>query len=78
MAIEKRTIRGQEVGFNTETNSYCSLPSDYEEMTVEGDLPLEEMTVEELTQYAADRGIDIGMATSAKGILDKIKAAQVM
>ena len=78
MAIEKRMIRGFEVGFNTETNSYCNLPPDYEETAEGGDLPSEKMTTEELTQYATDRGIDIGMATSVKGILDKIKAAQVV
>lgn len=30
MAIEKRTVAGQEVGFNTETNSYCNLPKGWE------------------------------------------------
>ena len=30
MAIEKRTINSQSVGFNTETNSYCNLPKDFE------------------------------------------------
>ena len=26
MPIEKRIIKGEEVGFDTETNSYCNLP----------------------------------------------------
>lgn len=34
------------------------------------------MTVEELTVYAKDKGIDIGQATSQEGILKKIRAAQ--
>ena len=33
------------------------------------------MTVEELTAFAKDKGIDIGQATSQEGILKKIRAA---
>ena len=40
--------------------------------------PLDEMTVEELTEYAQRNNIDIGKATTEKAILEKIKAAQVM
>lgn len=34
------------------------------------------MSVEELTQYANEHGIDIGNASSQKGILNKIKEAE--
>ena len=34
------------------------------------------MSVEELTQYAKEHGIDIGNATSQKGILKKIKEVE--
>lgn len=34
------------------------------------------MTVEELTAYAKDNGIDIGQATTQEGILKKIKAVK--
>lgn len=37
---------------------------------------LDEMSVDELTQYATEHGIDIGNATSQKGILNKIKEAE--
>ena len=33
------------------------------------------MTVEELTAFAKDKGIDIGQATSQEGIIKKIRAA---
>ena len=39
------------------------------------DVDLTAMTVEELTAYAKDNGIDIGQATTQEGILKKIKAA---
>lgn len=35
--------------------------------------PLEEMTIEELKDYAKEKGIDIGKSTSISGILEKIK-----
>ncbi len=37
---------------------------------------LEDMTVEELTAYAAEKQIDIGKATSKEGILGKIREAE--
>lgn len=40
------------------------------------DKKLEEMTVEELVAYAAEKQIDIGKATSQSGIIEKIKAAE--
>lgn len=40
------------------------------------DIKLDDMTVEELTQYAIKQGIDIGSATSQKGILKKIKEVE--
>ena len=40
------------------------------------DIKLDDMSVEELTQYAIKQGIDIGSATSQKGILKKIKEAE--
>jgi hypothetical protein len=39
------------------------------------DVDLTAMTVEELTAYAKDNGIDIVQATTQEGILKKIKAA---
>lgn len=38
--------------------------------------PIEDMTVEELTAYAAEKGIDIGKSTSQEGIIKKIKEAE--
>ena len=38
---------------------------------------LDKMSVAELTAYAKEHNIDIGQATTTKGILEKIKAAQV-
>lgn len=35
--------------------------------------PLEEMNIDELKQYAEEKGIDIGKASSINGIMDKIK-----
>lgn len=40
------------------------------------DVDLTAMTVEELTAYAKDNGIDIGQATTQEGILKKIKAVK--
>lgn len=37
---------------------------------------LDEMTVEELVAYAAEKEIDIGKSTSQSGIIEKIKAAE--
>lgn len=37
---------------------------------------LNSMSAEELTQYAKEHGIDIGNATSQKGILKKIKEVE--
>ena len=37
--------------------------------------PSEEWTVEQLTAYAADRGIDIGKASTPAGVLAKINPA---
>lgn len=41
-----------------------------------GDLDLENMTVDELKAYAEEKGIDLGKATSQKGILEKILEAE--
>jgi hypothetical protein len=38
---------------------------------------LEDMTIEELKEYAVKNGIDIGKASTQNGILEKIKAAEV-
>jgi len=82
MAIEKREINGQIVGFNTKTNSFCNLPDDFEEANDDGyrenqlaELFVELSTkpVEELIEYAKKNSIDIGQATSPTGILNKIK-----
>lgn len=44
---------------------------------VDGDpKELKEMTVEELTAYAKEKGIDIGNSTSVKGILKKIQDSE--
>lgn len=40
----------------------------------DGEKTLEDMTIEELTAYAAEKGIDIGKATTREGILKKIEA----
>lgn len=37
---------------------------------------LDEMTVEELKEYAEKNNIDIGKSTSQSGILEKIKSAE--
>lgn len=37
---------------------------------------LDDMSVDELIQYAEEHGIDIGSASSQKGILKKIKEAE--
>lgn len=37
---------------------------------------LSKMTVEELKEYAQEKNIDIGKATSQSGILEKIKMVQ--
>ena len=37
---------------------------------------LDDMSVEELIQYANEHGIDIGSSSSQKGILKKIKEAE--
>ncbi|WP_455715433.1 hypothetical protein [Anaerosporobacter sp.] len=42
----------------------------------DADINLDDMSVEELTQYATEYGIDIGNATSQKGILKKIKEVE--
>lgn len=39
-------------------------------------IKLNDMSVEELTQYAKEHGIDIGNASSQKGILKKIKEVE--
>lgn len=38
--------------------------------------PLKDMSVEDLKAYAAEKGIDIGNATSVNGITQKIKDAE--
>lgn len=40
------------------------------------DKTLEEMSIEELVDYANKNNIDIGKATSQAGIIDKIKASE--
>lgn len=40
----------------------------------DGEKILEDMTVEELTAYAVEKGIDVGKATTQDGILKKIGA----
>ena len=47
------------------------LQGDYQEAAAEVELE----TVEELTAFAKDKGIDIGQATSQEGIIKKIRAA---
>lgn len=42
----------------------------------EDDIVLNAMSVEELIQYANEQSIDIGNATSQKGILKKIKESE--
>lgn len=39
------------------------------------DKSIDEMSVEELIEYANEKNIDIGKATSQNGIIEKIKAA---
>lgn len=50
------------------------VPGDEEDVPV--NLVLEEMSVEVLTAYAENNGIDIGKATSKDGILKKIEEAK--
>lgn len=40
------------------------------------DIPLDEMSVEQLKAYAKDKGIDIGKTTSYNAILKRIKEAE--
>lgn len=42
----------------------------------EGDINFNDMSIEELTQYANEHGINIGNASSQNGILKKIKEAE--
>lgn len=42
--------------------------------TKEDEKLLEEMTVEELQKYAEENGIDIGKATTQKGLIEKIQS----
>nr|DAL93854.1 MAG TPA: HeH/LEM domain [Caudoviricetes sp.] len=42
----------------------------------DGEKQLSEMDIEELKAYAEEKGIDIGKATSAAGILEKINEAE--
>ena len=72
MAIEKRLINGREVGFNTETNSFCNLPKDFVDADNEIKA-LEDMTLDELAAYAKAKNIDIGQATKQETIVKKIK-----
>ena len=58
MAIEKRSIKGRFVGYDTEKMTYCKLPKDW----VDRSRPVlpenfDKMTVEELLQYAARIGV---------------------
>ncbi|APM40551.1 hypothetical protein [Clostridium kluyveri] len=39
--------------------------------------PLEEMTIEELRDYAKEKAIDVGKSTSISGILEKIKEHEI-
>ncbi len=47
-----------------------------ETVNISIDINLDELTVEELKQYAAESNIDIGNSTSASGIRKKIEDAQ--
>lgn len=47
-----------------------------EDVELSNEEKLNSMSVEELTQYAKEHGIDIGNATSQKGILKKIKEVE--
>lgn len=49
---------------------------EFEKLDNSGDLDLENMTVDELKAYAEEKGIDLGKATSQKGILEKILEAE--
>lgn len=74
--IEKRTLgNGTVVGFNTETNSFCTWTG---EQPVKTETSLDEMNAEQLTAYAQEHNIDIGMSTSIDGIMKKIRAAQAV
>jgi hypothetical protein len=46
------------------------------EEIVDASIELEDMDVEQLKAYAKEKGIDIGNASSVKGIFKKIKDAQ--
>ena len=74
MAIEKRIIRGQEVGFDTKTNSYCNLPADFEQEQAESELM--KMTKAELTALAAERSVDLTGASTKQDIVDLLEAAE--
>ena len=69
--IEKRTIKGVEVGFDTVKQSYFELPP--EETQDKPDFA--EMSVEQLMKYAKENNIDIGNATSHTGIMKKFEEA---
>ena len=43
---------------------------------IQEEKPLDKMTVEELKDYAADKGIDLGDATKKADILETIKKAE--
>lgn len=49
---------------------------EFEKLDNSGDLDLENMTVDELKAYAEEKGIELGKATSQKGILEKILEAE--
>jgi hypothetical protein len=65
---EKQAKRFRELGYQVDGLS--------EEEKTGGESPLANLTVEELMEYAKEKGIDIGKSTSQSGILNKILAAQ--
>ena len=51
-------------------------PPDDDKLEGDSSKELKDMTVEELTAYAKEKGIDIGKSTSREGILKKIQDAE--
>jgi hypothetical protein len=69
---------GYEVIEDVEEKGKQDPPPDDDKLEGDGPKELTDMTVEELTAYANEKGIDIGNSTSVKGILKKIQDAEVI
>jgi hypothetical protein len=76
-SVEKHYLDHPDIAAALEDGDLKQVEEQAEQQAGAGDSAIDKMTVDELRQYAAEKGIDLGDAKVKPDIVAAIKAAQV-